>query len=159
MIDLGYVLPSGKNAGLTALESFHKQYDVVSSGCWEWNSKRFSNNYGAYYHKGSYLLAHRASYYIDRGFSPLNQVCHSCDNRSCVNPAHLFDGTQSENLQDMLRKNRHNPPRGAKSGKTKMTETDVSYIRESRLTQKELAKKFGVAPATISRIIGRKRWI
>lgn len=81
----------------------------TGSGCWIWANKdgKPIKTTGNFRFNGSIQLAYRASYQIYIGDIPAKMcVCHSCDNPSCVNPFHLWLGTQSENLQDMLRKGR-----------------------------------------------------
>ena len=79
-----------------------------STGCWEWNAYKNKDRYGVFLKKSKQrILAHRWSYEYFRG--PLGKLlcCHECDNPSCVNPFHLFKGTQSENMKDSWAKGRH----------------------------------------------------
>jgi len=82
--------------------------NISESGCIEWNDRGLRRGYGRFYFYGKSIPAHRASYIIWKGVDPgKNLVCHSCDNRRCVNPDHLWLGNQSDNLKDMVSKKRH----------------------------------------------------
>jgi hypothetical protein len=82
-------------------------------------------------------------------------VCHRCDVRNCVNPAHLYVGTRRQNMADCTARARHNKPRGARHWAAKLSDQDVVAIRRRRLAGEKvttLAEAFGVHYATISRI-------
>lgn len=84
------------------------RYTIDSSGCWIWaGSKKGGSGYGRVSHEGRYIGAHRGSYMAYVGEIPEGLlVLHKCDVKLCVNPSHLFVGTHSDNMQDMLRKGR-----------------------------------------------------
>lgn len=87
-------------------------------------------------------------------------VCHTCDNPRCVNPKHLFLGTQKENMQDAVRKNRTSF--GERNGMRKLSKEQVAEIRnelaKSKYTHREIAEKFNVSRSSIGSIINNKRW-
>ena len=137
--------------------------DIDKSGdCWIWTGYTDRAGYGRT-HGGR--LAHRTMWGMIHGHVPDGKcVLHRCDVRNCVNPAHLFLGTQAENVADMDAKGRRfrGPVnQGAKNHFATLNETDVRLIfllREKGLTQKEIAKRFGISQSTVSTIINRKTW-
>lgn len=87
-------------------------------------------------------------------------VCHTCDNRICVNPDHLFLGTNSDNMRDMVKKGRANKQHGQVHRCAKLSNEDIEAIRlnNDNLSQVELAAKYNVQQGHISKIIFRKNW-
>ena len=77
--------------------------------CWLWKGKVSKQGYGVFYAFGHTVLAHRFCWFLIHGKSPDKPyVCHSCDNRLCVNPDHHFEGTAKDNNSDMTEKGRAN---------------------------------------------------
>ena len=91
------------------LERFWKKVDKTSTGCWEWKGWRNSDGYGFFrYFNKKEIQAHRFSAKHIGGMNIDGMVvCHSCDNPGCVNPNHLFPGTQQDNIKDMHKKGRN----------------------------------------------------
>lgn len=80
----------------------------TESGCWDWIGAKSSTGYGKLTIQGKSWRAHRLSYSLfNGGIDDGMFICHTCDNPSCVNPEHLFQGTPQDNVLDMISKNRH----------------------------------------------------
>jgi len=151
-------------------ERFWGKVDVGNKDeCWDWKASTRTDGYGQLQRgrRGDGVLsAHRASWIIHYGEIPEHDsyhgmcVCHTCDNKLCVNPAHLFLGTNEDNMKDKVKKGIQ--MRGSKVPQSKLSEEDVIEIREIKqsigLSQQCLAKMFGVSNGTISMIINNKRW-
>src|SRR5574341_1788315 len=101
---------------------------ITESGCWIWMCSVGSHGYGDFRRNNMHMLAHRASYNSFIGPVPAGMfVLHRCDNRLCVNPHHLYLGTNTDNMQDKVRKGRW-----AGQGPHKLTLADVREIRQRR---------------------------
>ena len=125
--------------------------------CWEWTAWKNNKGYGQIGEGGKLKLAHRISWRLVYGAIPAGmKVLHRCDNPACVNPNHLFLGSQQDNISDMMAKSRG--ARGKKRWNCKLTEKDVHSIRKSTLKQYKLAEIYNVCPSHISDIRNGKRW-
>src|SRR5574343_958612 len=130
--------------------------------CWNWKTGKFSNGYGQFYLKGQGLGSHVFSYHLAKGDIGTLYVLHKCDNRACVNPNHLFLGTQMDNVQDKIQKGRAQSMNGESNPKHILTAAQVEMIRSryasGGILQRELAAKYGVARTTIGSIIVNRNW-
>ncbi len=105
--------------------------------------------------------AHRVAFWIGQGRPQLpgHEVCHVCDNRCCVNPGHLFEGSHQDNIDDMMKKGRLGyRPIGVDQHCAKLNPELVREIRVSKLTIPELSRRYGVGNTTISKVLTRKTW-
>ena len=131
--------------------------------CWIWNGYKDSSGYGLLtISKGRREGAHRASWIVHFGEIKNNlHVLHHCDNPSCVNPKHLFLGTNNDNIADRIKKGRTRE--GEKNANAKLTYESANIIRElyenRNLSQTSLAKEFCLCTATINHIIRNKIWV
>lgn len=131
------------------------------SGCWLWTGASNRRGYGSTNFNKRRQESHRVSWRIYRGEIPDGiSVLHKCDNPGCVNPDHLFLGTNSDNMKDAFRKKRGRIPhhKGEKAHSAKLTEFDVRQIRKSTNSCAEIAKEFGICQSNVSAIRRHKTW-
>jgi hypothetical protein len=155
-------IKTGKYAHITFEEKFWKQVNLKTEDeCWEFNKKLFSNGYGCFKINHLDVLAHHVSYLLIKGFiQDGNVIMHNCDNRKCVNPKHLSEGSQNDNITDMFNKNRQNPPMEMKNHRCKLTDKQILEIRELKklnMLNREIALLYGVSLPQVSRINNYKR--
>lgn len=130
--------------------------------CWEWKGGKYTFGHGCLRVNGKMTGSHRFSYEIHKGKIPEGMfVCHKCDNPSCVNPEHLFLGTIQDNNRDRKNKGRTHCLKGEKNPAAILDRNDVIQIRDLisiKMSQKEIAKLYGVSQAMISEIKNKKSW-
>lgn len=138
---------------------------IMSSGCWEWKLSKSKDGYsrmGWKWRLGNFTKesAHVVSWvlYHNSNVPDGLEVCHSRDNRECVNPEHLFIATHAENIADMARKGRHWNSRGEKNPYSKLTEYAVRIIRHSAMDKNASAKEFGVSRCAINDVLSGRNW-
>ncbi len=146
------------------IESFWGKVDKTAhGGCWVWTAYKNHRGYGK---KGlgesAVYEAHRLSYFLHHKIDPgILYVCHKCDNRACVNPEHLFLGTQADNIADAKNKNRLSI--GSRHYIAKITEAQVIEIRTlyetGNYSQAELARRYGFkSSVSIFHIVNKNHW-
>lgn len=138
---------------------------IDANGCWLWNGSCAKAGYGQISVHNTPRAVHVVSYEAFIGAVPEGkEVCHTCDVKPCCNPEHFFAGTQKENVADMWTKGRGaKPPRvvGERNHKATLNNAQVEELRKLRatgLSQRKVAKRFGVSPSTVWRLFhhGRK---
>ncbi len=150
----------------TLTERFWRKVDKTPGqgigDCWMWKNRVSSSGYGQFRldPKKGHQAASRIAYMLTYGEIPDKTfICHRCDFRSCCNPSHLFPGSQSDNLVDMVMKGRG--ASGEKNHESKLKESQVEQIKKllnDGVAQHVIAKQFNVTQASVSRINTGKGW-
>jgi len=146
----------------------HFEIDLTT-GCWNWSASKRYNGYGQITSAKKNLYPHRVSFEVHIGKIPLGlHVCHSCDNRACINPDHLFLGTPADNNADRNAKGRQAKGKDISknrrsmaaegNGRAKLTESDVLAIRAQSIGCTTLARKYGISQSQILRIRKGDSW-
>lgn len=138
-----------------------KNSEKNETGCWAWKKSLTKSGYpDMCVYKEQDHGGHRWSYRVFKGEIPNKKlVCHSCDNRNCVNPNHLFLGTPRDNIIDMHKKGRWCNRKGTNHPLSKLKQTDINkmfYLKEAGKNQSEIAKKFNVDQSCVSRVLNNK---
>lgn len=146
------------------IERFYRaiEFDPFG-GCWLWAGTLLkSTGYGQLQIDGRSVGAHRFSYRIHKGDIPDGHcICHRCDVRACVNPYHLFVGTQRDNVLDMLAKGRGRARHGSAAANALLTEADIPTIRRliaNGEANRRIAERFNVSPDVINAIRRGRSW-
>ena len=133
---------------------------ILDSGCWEWVKFCDDRGYARINFGGKNCKAHRLSFEAFEREIPCGKcVLHKCDNPKCINPKHLFLGTQIENIQDMVAKGRQRKNGGHQSAK--LTDAQIFEIRElfSRgAKNKDIVQQYGITKGHASNIKAGRVW-
>ena len=133
----------------------------LETGCEIFKGYTRSDGYGSKWFRGKNDYAHRVSWVLSFGEIPKDKiVCHACDNPSCINPEHLFLGTQKENIEDMYKKKRGPDLRGENNSQSRLKKSDVIFIKlfGGIISRSRLAEMFGVGLSTIQDILKERTW-
>lgn len=132
---------------------------IKTESCWVW-TKSTKAGYGQVMVDKKRWTAHRLFYTLHKGQIPDGMlVCHTCDNKLCVNPEHLYLGTHVDNNNDTYRRNRMPSKEGhLAKNVAKLSREEAIYIKYSDIKAKELAIKFNINPSNISYIRTGKTW-
>lgn len=156
------------------IERFDSKYDIdPDTGCWVWNAATYKNGYGKIGIGQKLVGAHRVSYELY--VMPLRcgeRALHRCDNPPCVNPEHLFAGSQLANVRDMMRKGRHArgpalaakirsaTPRGERGSAAKLTDAQAASIRRRHSAGErsaDLAREYAVSRSQVWNIVTNRQ--
>jgi len=142
--------------------------DDIKGDCWEWTCMTHSYGYGRFSIDSKWYLGHRISYRLYKGEIPDDKyVLHKCHNACCVNPEHLYLGSQKDNVQDAVSQGnfedrKNGDVSGEINGRSKLTKDDVREIRkkyeETNISYSDLAEQYGISFGTVGKIIRRERW-
>jgi len=145
------------------LRFVEKTVGKLKTDCWEWKGTiNKVHGYGYIMINRKMYRAHRLAYELFVGPIPEGLcVCHHCDNKACVNPNHLFIGTNQDNVDDKVQKGRQYKPKGEEHSQSKFNNEQIKEIcKQVKMgeTQAKVAERFNVHPSAISRIVNHKRW-
>jgi len=151
-------------AGKSTVRRF---WDKVDRGdddeCWEWQACVESQwGYGQFSVDGDARSAHRVAYKLEKGSIGDMFVLHTCDNRTCVNPNHLYLGTHEDNMNDRDERGRTYSGKGEDNSFSSLNDDEVAVIKwkiqETQITLKEIAGEYGVSLSAVGEISRGSTW-
>ena len=152
-----------QKCNLTLAEMFWVKVDKAGAGgCWLWTASQKEKGYGQFLHKGKMHRAHRLAWSLSGHELPARplELAHTCDNRLCVNPAHLFVATHQQNMTDCMVKRRHTF--GAKNCTAKLNDALVLQLRAEGLRTTEAitkrAAELGIGVSTLTHALSGRTW-
>lgn len=134
---------------------FESKITKTLEGCWNWTGAPNTKGYGQFWYGRQTMCSH-FSWFLRYGVWTPRFLLHRCDNALCVNPDHLFEGTQQDNMTDKKEKGRCAV--GSKHGAAKLNEHEVKMIKASPDSYKTLGERFGVSLSMIGNIKSGRNW-
>jgi len=126
---------------------------IIDAGCVRWTGFMLKTGYGSFSYKGKPLRAHRLSAKLAGMEIEGKEICHTCDNRWCINPEHLIPANREHNMRDAVLKKRQNTTiLSAKNVR------DIRHRLKEGETQISIAKSYGVCKSTVGKISSNKNW-
>jgi len=135
------------------------EYEIDKNGCWICISHYSTIGYPSIRINNKRMRL--SKYVYEQEYGEISKgliICHHCDNTRCINPIHLFAGTQKDNINDKVYKNRHAKQKGEQHGGHKLTETQVLIIRNDLRTCREIANEYSTCPSVVCNIKNKKAW-
>ena len=130
-----------------------------NSGCYIWTGCLNAAGYGRFNYHGKITNAHRISWELHNNKNAEGFVIrHKCDNRACVNPDHLIEGTQADNIKDIYERKRNRHLSGEEHPRSKLTEELVDRIRSDGRISRVIAESYGISRSQVSKIKSGKAW-
>ena len=133
-----------------------------SNGCWIWLGAKVTDGYGEIMVNGKQIRTHRLAWELTNGSIPKGMcVCHRCDNPSCINPKHLFLGTNNDNIQDRIKKGRRGGPKGGEnyiSSKLKSFQIKEIRMLKGEMSERKIAEEYHIGKSQVHRIVSKQCW-
>lgn len=129
--------------------------------CWDWKSNTDRKGYGCFVYRRKNKRAHVVSYELAYGQKPVGRIiCHTCDNRLCVNPSHLYAGTHKSNVDDCVKRGRTNH-KGQHNGAAVLSDAKVLKMRDlyaANMSHKKIAKMYRVSNSAAYYAVTGRTW-
>ena len=143
------------------IDYIKERSSLDTTGCWLWKNYLTAYGYGSLKYKQKVWRAHRLAWTISNKIDIPEgmHICHTCDVRNCVNPCHLFLGTNQDNVNDRERKGRGVPHYGKQNNSSGIEDTVVIQIRklENFVSAREIADVYHIHVSTVYRLWKRER--
>lgn len=131
----------------------------AGNGCLEWQGALDEKGYGVVRIRGRNYRASRVAWHLTEGPIPGHlTVCHTCDNPRCIEPTHLWLGTNKDNNDDKIAKGRHKVLRGEQHAHASLTDAEAVAIRKDPAPYADIAKRYGITTSSVSRIKCGHTW-